>query len=112
VGDVSGLGALEEPDVLLPGPGRGEERSSRLPGEQPVLVPAPHRLDHRDPIERHRGALAVAVRVRGDDEQVTLRLEASVDRDLEVAIKVVMHVEAVLVDELAERCCGHAGSFR
>jgi hypothetical protein len=52
------------------------------------------------------------VRFRGDDEQVTLRLEASMDRDLKVAIEVIKNVEAVLVDEMAERRCGHAGSFR
>jgi hypothetical protein len=38
-------------------------------------------------------------------------LQAGVDRDLKVAVEVIKNVEAVLVDELAERCCGHAGSF-
>jgi hypothetical protein len=40
VGDVSGFGALEEPDVLLAGAGRGEERRSRLP----TGLRAPHHL--------------------------------------------------------------------
>ena len=104
MGDVSGFGALQEPDVQTTGACRGEERRVGLPGEQPVLVAAADRFDHRDAVERHRGALALVVRVHGDDEQIALRLEASVDRDLQIAIKVVMHVEAVLVDELAE-CC-------
>src|SRR5437660_3244247 len=113
MGDVRGLGALQEPDVLTAGASRGEERSAWLPGEQPVLVAAVHCVDHRDPVRRHRGALAAAaVRVRGDDEQVTLRLETSMDRDLQVAIEVIEYVEAVLLDELAERCCSHAGSFQ
>ena len=87
--------------------------AARLPGKQPVLVAAVHRLDHRDPVRRHRGAPAAAmVRVRGDDEQVTLGLETSMDRDLQIAIEVIKHVEAVLLDELAERCCGYAGSFQ
>ena len=33
VGDVSGFGALQEPDVLTAEARRGEERSARLPGE-------------------------------------------------------------------------------
>jgi hypothetical protein len=113
MGDVRGLGALQEPYVLAAGGCGGEERGTRLPGEEPVLMAAADRLDYRDPIQWDRGALsAAAVLVRGDDEQVTLRLEAGMDRDLKVAIEVIKHVEAVLVDELAERCRGHAGSFR
>lgn len=54
--------------------------------------------------------MAATVWVRGDDEQVTLRLETSMDWDFQVAIKVIKHVEAMLLDELAERCCGHTGS--
>src|SRR5262249_23488009 len=38
VGDVCGLGAFQEPDVLPVDACRSEERSARLPGEQPVLV--------------------------------------------------------------------------
>src|SRR5215469_8205109 len=111
VGDVCGLGAFQEPDVLPADACRSEERSARLPGEQPVLVAAVQRVDHCDPVRWHRGALAAAtVWVGGDDEQVTLRLETGMDRDLQVAIEVIKHVEAVLVDELAERCCGHTGS--
>jgi hypothetical protein len=77
-----------------------------------VLVAAADRFDHRDADERHRCPLVVEVGVRRDDEQVTLRLEASMDWDLQVAIKVAKNVEAVLVDELAELWCGHAVSFR
>jgi len=53
-----------------------------------VLVAAADGLNHRDPVQWHRGALAtVGAGVRGDDEQVTLGLQAGVDRDLQVAIE-------------------------
>src|SRR5262249_49148072 len=84
VGDVCGLGAFQEPDVLPAGACRGEERSAWLPGEQPVLVAAVQRVDHCDPVRWHRGALGAAtVGVRWDDEQVTLRLETGMDWDLQ-----------------------------
>ena len=108
VGDVRGFGALQEPDVLTAAPAGVKNAVPGCPANSRCSWPPPTASITGIPSSGTGAPWRCAVRFRGDDEQVTLRLEASVDRDLQVAIEVIMHVEAVLVDELAERCRGHA----